>query len=161
MMGYFIYIVATMFVVPLLSVTGEFFYRSSRIRFLDLSWKWFIFWAIGIRLISAGLNQVINPAFTASILQLNDSAHFVIRELGFANLLMGGLAGLSLFFPSLRSAATLGGLYLGLAGLLHVIRGIEHVNFKEATALISDLWGLLIVTGYYLDSLFHRNKAEK
>lgn len=110
------------------------------------------FWAIGIRLISAGVNQIANPAFTASILQLNDSAYLVIRELGFANLLMGGLAALSLFFPTLRPAATLGGLYLGMAGLLHVIRGIEHVNLKEGTALISDLWGFLIVVAYFLDS---------
>jgi hypothetical protein len=159
-MGYFIYILATMFVVPLLSVIGEFYYRSSQMRFLDLSWKWFIFWAIGIRLISAGLNQIVNPAFTASILQLSDSTHVVIRELGFANLLMGGLAGLSLFVPSLRPAATLGGLYLGMAGLLHVVRGIEHVNFKEATALISDLWGFLIVVAYYLDLFLLRHKTQ-
>lgn len=156
-MGYLIYIVVTMLVAPLLSVIFEFYYRSPQQRFLDLSWKWFLFWAIGIRLITAGANQIANPAFTASIMQLSDSAHVVIRELGFANLLMGGLAVLSLFFPSLRPAATLGGLYLGLAGLLHVIRGIEHVNFKEATALISDLWGFLIVVGYLLDSLLIRN----
>lgn len=155
-MGYLIYIVATMFVLPLVSVIVEFYYRSPQQRFLDLSWEWFLFWAIGIRLITAGANQIANPEFTASIMQLNDSAHVVIRELGFANLLMGGLAVLSLFFPSLRPAATLGGLYLGLAGLLHVIRGIEHVNFKEATALISDLWGFLIVVGYYVDSFLLR-----
>lgn len=156
-MGYLIYIVVTMLVAPLLSVIFEFYYRSTQQRFLDLSWKWFLFWAIGIRLITAGANQIANPAFTASIMQLSDSAHVVIRELGFANLLMGGLAVLSLFFPSLRPAATLGGLYLGLAGLLHLIRGIEHINFKEATALISDLWGFLIVVGYLLDSLLIRN----
>ncbi|PJZ46402.1 DUF6790 family protein [Leptospira brenneri] len=155
-MGYFIYIVAAMLVAPLFSVIFELYYRSSQIRFLDLTWKWFIFWAIGIRLITAGASQIANPAFTASIMQLSDSAHVVIRELGFANLLMGGLAALSLFFPSLRPAATLGGLYLGLAGLLHVIRGIEHVNFKEATALISDLWGFLIVVAYYVDSFLLR-----
>ncbi|TGL64530.1 DUF6790 family protein [Leptospira sarikeiensis] len=158
-MGYVIYIVATMFVVPLLSVIGEFYFRSPQARFFDLTWKWFIFWAIGIRLITAALSQIANPAFTASILQLNDSAYVIIRELGFANLLMGGLAGLSLFFPSLRPAATIGGLYLGLAGLLHVVRGIEHVNLKEATALISDLWGLLIVSSYYIDSFVFRNKV--
>jgi len=158
-MGYVIYIAATMFVVPSLFVLGEFFYRSPQTRFFDLAWKWFIFWAIGVRLISAGVNQITNPAFTASILQLNDSAHLVIRELGFANLLMGGLAMLSLFFPTLRPAATLGGLFLGMAGLLHVVRGIEHVNLKEGTALISDLWGFLIVVAYYLDSFFFRLKT--
>ncbi|TGL44630.1 DUF6790 family protein [Leptospira perdikensis] len=158
-MGYLIYIVATMLVLPLVSVIVEFYYRSSQIRFFDLTWKWFIFWAIGVRLMTAGLNQIANPAFTASIMQLSESAHVVIRELGFANFLMGGLAILSLFYPSLRPAATLGGLYLGLAGLLHVIRGIEHVNFKEATALISDLWGFLIVVAYFFDSLFLRNRT--
>ena len=91
-MGYVIYIAATMLVVPLFSVLGEFFYRSSQARFFDLTWKWFIFWAIGIRLISAG-------------------------------------------------------------------RGIEHVNLKEGTALISDLWGFLIVVAYFLDSFFFRHKT--
>lgn len=51
---------------------------------------------------------------------------------------MGGLAILSLAFPSFHMAATVGGLYLGAAGILHIFRGIEHVNLKEATALISD-----------------------
>ncbi|WP_279633560.1 hypothetical protein [Leptospira noumeaensis] len=44
----------------------------------------------------------------------------------------------------------MGGLYLGAAGLLHIIRGIDYVNFKEATALISDIWALFIVLANYL-----------
>ncbi|MBS0618359.1 MAG: hypothetical protein JSR44_09235 [Spirochaetes bacterium] len=158
-MGYVLYISATMFILPLISIGIEFCYRSSQNRLLDLTWKWFIFWAIGIRLFSAGINQIANPAFTAGILQLNDSAHLIIRELGFANLLMGTLACLSLFVPAFRSAATLGGLYLGMAGILHVVRGSDHVNLKESIALISDLWAFLIVVAYYLDFFLLRYRS--
>lgn len=149
-MGYVIYIAVVMFIAPLCCILGEIYFRSGESKTFDITWKWLIFWAIGIRLFSAGISQVSNPTFTAGILQLPESAHIIIRELGFANLLMGGLAVLSLVFPSLRIAATMGGLYLGAAGILHIIRGLDHVNFKEATALISDIWAFIIVLGFYL-----------
>lgn len=152
-MGYVIYISFVMFIAPLCCILGEVYYRSEQTNVLNTTWKWFIFWAIGIRLTTAGTSQVLNPAFTAGILQLSESAHIIIKELGFANLLMGGLAILTLSFPSFRMAATVGGLYLGAAGILHIFRGIEHVNLKEATALISDLWAFLIVLTYYLYNL--------
>lgn len=55
--------------------------------------------------------------------------------------------------PPGSANAIVGGLYLGAAGILHIFRGIEHVNLKEATALISDLWAFLIVLTYYLYNL--------
>jgi hypothetical protein len=111
--------------------------------------KWFVFWPIGIRLFIAGLRQATKPAFTArEIFHLNSDDSFpIIKELGFANMSMGGIAILSLFFPSWRiPAAAAGGLYFGLAGFLHLFKKRDSRN--ETIAMISDLYIFLLMALY-------------
>ena len=111
--------------------------------------KWFVFWPIGVRLFIAGLRQATKPAFTArEIFHLNSDDSFpIIKELGFANMSMGGIAILSLFFPSWRiPAAAAGGLYFGLAGLLHLFKKRDSRN--ETIAMISDLYIFLLMALY-------------
>jgi hypothetical protein len=60
---------------------------------------------------------------------------------------MGTLGLLSLANPGLLvPAAIVGGLYYGLAGPGHVVRKIR--NFKEQTALVSDLLIFLLLAGF-------------
>jgi hypothetical protein len=111
--------------------------------------KWFVFWPIGVRLFIAGLRQATKPAFTArEIFHLNNDDSFpIIKELGFANMSMGGIAILSLFFPSWRiPAAASGGLYFGLAGFLHLFKKRDSTN--ETIAMISDLYIFLLMALY-------------
>jgi hypothetical protein len=111
--------------------------------------KWFVFWPIGVRLFIAGLRQATKPAFTArEIFHLNSDDSFpIIKELGFANMSMGGIAILSLFFPSWRiPAAAAGGLYFGLAGFLHLFKKRDSTN--ETIAMISDLYIFLLMAFY-------------
>jgi hypothetical protein len=107
---------------------------------LFLIGKWWVFWAAGIRLFLAGLRQVLQPRFTAvEIFEVQDTAALpIVRELGFANLSMGLLGICSMVQPEwLLPGAIVGGLYYGLAGLLHVTQ--KRRNAKELTAMISDL----------------------
>jgi hypothetical protein len=107
----------------------------------DVLLKWFTFSGIGLRLFSCGLKQVVNPAFTASeIFEIkDDKCNPLVRELGFANICFGTLGALSLFVPGLRIAAALaGGLYLGLAGFMHLFR--KGKNKSELFAMLSDFW---------------------
>ena len=102
--------------------------------------KWFVFWSVGVRLLLAGLRQVANPRFTAdTIFGLKDEgALVVVRELGFANLSIGLLGALSLARPDwIVPSAIVGGLYYGLAGILHLLKGER--NFIENVAMTSDL----------------------
>jgi NhaP-type Na+/H+ or K+/H+ antiporter len=86
------------------------------------------------------VTQTFRPQFTAqSIFEITDQgALAIVREVGFANLAMGALGLASLFKPGwVVPAAIVGGLYYGLAGLGHLMRKTR--NFKEQTALVSDL----------------------
>ena len=89
----------------------------------------------------AGDRQVAQPRFTGeSIFQVKDrGALAVVREVGFANLAMGALGLLTLAKPDfLVAAAIVGGLYYGLAGAGHAVRGDK--NASEWTALVTDLF---------------------
>lgn len=101
--------------------------------------KWFVFWPM-LRLLIAGIRQVMQPAFTArDIFHIEDRSAFgIVRELGFANFAMGSLGALSLVWPQLLfGGAFVGGIYYALAGLGHIphARG----NSKRTMAMISDL----------------------
>ncbi len=113
--------------------------------------KWFVFWPVGIRLFIAGLRQATKPAFTArEIFHLKSDDSFpIIKELGFANISMGGMAILSFIFPAWRiPAAAAGGLYFGLAGFLHLFKKRDSTN--ETIAMVSDLYIFLLMAMYLI-----------
>jgi len=116
--------------------------------------KWFIFWAIGIRLFTAGFKQATNPAFTLeNIFDIqNKESQVVVRELGFANICMGFLGIISLFIEQFRlSAAITGGLYFGLTGLLHVFKKRDNKN--ETFAMVSDLFIFILMLVFVIEKL--------
>jgi hypothetical protein len=138
---YLINVLATMLVLPILSIILEVAIKKTPLD-VDLTGKYFIGWAIGVRLLIAGLRQSTRPQFTAEqIFNIRDSQDSLpfIRELGFANICMGLLGVISFFNREWRlPAAAAGGLYFGLAGFLHVFR--KAATFNELIAKISDLF---------------------
>lgn len=141
-------IVLLMLILPVISITAEWIFYAHSFS-SELAGKWFIFWAIGLRLLTAGLKQVIKPAFTAiEIFHLrSEDSQIIVRELGFANICFGLTGILSLFIPQMRSAAAFaGGLYMGIAGVNHVIKKTASAN--EVVAMISDLFILLLMAAY-------------
>ncbi len=115
--------------------------------------KWFIFWAVGIRLFTAGISQASNPAFTASIFRMKSEESFVvIRELGFANISLGVMGILSVINQDWRLlAAIAGGLFLGIAGIQHLFKKPDSRN--EVIAMFYDLSVLLFIGLYILFTL--------
>ncbi|WP_432477446.1 DUF6790 family protein [Nocardioides sp. GXQ0305] len=110
---------------------------------------WFVFWAVGVRLLTAGLRQVVRPGLTAEgILGVTDRRAWVlVRELGFANVAIGAAGVLSLWAAGWRPAAALaGGLFLLLAGAQHLTR--SHRNGEENVAMVSDLAIGVLMLGY-------------
>jgi hypothetical protein len=145
---YLISVVLFMLLLPLVSTLIEIKRHDLPLSLL-LAGKWLIFWAIGVRLFIAGIRQATKPAFTAQqIFHISGTDSYpVIRELGFANICMGIVAMTSLFQAEWRMpAAVAGGLYFGLAGLLHVFKKPDSRN--EMVALISDLYIFIVMVAY-------------
>lgn len=133
-------VVLLLLVLPAASVIVEMLVRGGA-DIMQLVGKWFVFWAVGVRLLMAGLRQVARPQFTAEdIFALKDPAALaIVREVGFGNLAMGTLGLLTLaFIGFLVPAAIVGGLYYGLAGAGHALRG--HRNTAGQIAMISDFF---------------------
>jgi hypothetical protein len=121
---------------------------------LVLIGRWWTFWAVGVRLFTAGIRQVIQPRFTAEqIFGIRDTAVLpIVREIGFANLSTGILGICSIFRSDwVIPAAVVGGLYYGFAGLGHVSQ--KNKNAKEYTAMTSDVFASLILAVFVLRSI--------
>lgn len=146
---YFITVILLLLVFPAAAVVIERAIDAAPVMFLV--GKWFTFFAVGVRLFIAGLQQSFKPAFTAEkIFGVSDAAsHPIVREVGFGNLSMGAVGLISLAAPGwLPAAAFTGGLYYGLAGLGHIINK-AHTR-KEALALWSDLFIFVVLATYVI-----------
>lgn len=146
---YLAMIVLLMGMFPASSVLIEFCIVHSSADPLFLIGKWFVFWGVGVRLILAGLRQIANPTFTADVIfgVKETAALAIVQELGFGNLSIGLLGALALVKTEwIVPAAITGGLFYGLAGVKHLIKGDR--NRTENIAMVSDLWIFLVLAGY-------------
>ncbi|MGB6535974.1 MAG: DUF6790 family protein [Xanthobacteraceae bacterium] len=151
---YFLTVILLLFVFPVVSLGAELLWDHGAADAIPLVGKWFVFWAVGVRLFIAGVRQVLAPQFTAeSIFAIKDRAALpIVREVGFGNLAMGALGLASLARPDwLVPAAIVGGLYYGLAGGGHVLRRAR--DFNSRVAMLSDL-AMLAVLGVFVASRF-------
>ena len=140
---------ASALILPVLSVFIECFADKTENMSLALAGKWFIFYAVGVRLTMAGMVQVMKPSFTAKeIFHIEgESAFPVVRELGFANICFGLTGLVSLFLPQWRIVSAFGsGLYYGIAALNHIIKKPAGAN--EVVALVSDIFVFLVLAIY-------------
>jgi len=148
---YLIVVLASALILPSLSVFVEFFVNKPESISVALAGKWFIFYAVGVRLTMAGMVQVIKPSFTAKeIFHIeSESAFPVVRELGFANICFGLIGLISLFLPQWRIVSAFGsGLYYGIAALNHIIKKPAGAN--EMVALVSDVFVFLVLAAYFI-----------
>ena len=146
---YLAMIILLMGVFPALSVIIECCTLHSGADVLFLIGKWFVFWGVGLRLMLAGLRQIANPTFTADVIfgVKEKAALTLVQELGFANLSIGLLGVLALIKSEwIVPAAIVGGLFYGLAGMKHLIKGDR--NRTENIAMVSDLWIFLVLAGF-------------
>jgi hypothetical protein len=145
-------IVVLTFILPLVSILAQLLLGTHAAPhasdLMPAIAKWYVFWALGVRLLLAGLRQTLQPAYTArTILGIEGTECLVlVREVGFANLALGSIATASLYLPGwVIPAALAGGIYYGLAGINHIFR--KHRSRLETVAMTSDLFA-----GYVLIS---------
>jgi hypothetical protein len=151
---YLVSVILLLFVLPAASVLIDLVWVGGT-DLLLLIGKWFVFWAVGVRLFIAGVRQVVQPQFTSEgIFEIKDRAAFaIVREVGFGNLSMGTLGLASLAKSGfLMPAAIVGGLYYGLAGAGHLLRGGR--NFAGQTAMISDLMMFVVLAVFVASRAF-------
>jgi hypothetical protein len=152
---YFLFVVLLTFILPVASVAVEATRFGADAGLMFLIGKWFVFWAVGVRLLVAGIRQVAQPRFTAEgIFDIKDpAADPMVREIGFGNLAIGALGFVTLWQPAwLVPAAIVGGLYYGLAGAGHAFRSDR--NFNEQTALVTDLLILAVLAIFVVVSVW-------
>jgi hypothetical protein len=145
-------VAALMLVLPLISILAEFLLGNQGIPhavgLMPGIAKWYVFWALGMRLWLAGLRQTLQPRYTAqTILGLKGTeCLLLVRELGFANLAMGSIGLASFLRPAwVLPAALAGGIYYGLAGINHIFQ--KHRNRLETVAMVSDLFAGFVLLG--------------
>jgi hypothetical protein len=134
----------TMFAAPLLSIALEFWPGSGTL--IALVGKWFVFWAVGVRLGLAGVRQFVQPSFTAKdIFKIADEkAWAIVRELGFANLALAIVGLASLVKPVfVLPAAIMAGNFYGAASVPHLLA--RGRTMKETIAMARDLFAFVML----------------
>ena len=148
---YILSVILLMVVLPIVSILVESLLFHSQAGIVTLAGKWFVFWAMGVRLFTAGLRQVLQPRFTAeTILGIREAGQTIlVQELGFANLALGTLGVATLLNVAwLVPAALTGCLFIGLAGIRHIFS--KNMNRLETSAMVSNLFVALILLGYLI-----------
>lgn len=140
-------IIVFFIIVPVTATMVDYYLFAGSNDLISIAFKWFVFSGIGLRLLSAGIKQAVQPQYTAQEIfdMFNENANPIIRELGFANICFGMLAITSLFIPSFAIPSCLaGGLYFGLAGVMHILK--KKDSNEEIFAMISDIYIFVILT---------------
>jgi len=144
---YLVVVGLTMFLLPILSVAIDLEAHSAPV--MLLIGKWFVFWAVGVRLVMAGLRQLLQPEFTAREIfhMKGDEALTLVRELGVSNFAVGvvGLAAVAVPTFVLPSAIT-AGVFYGVAGARHVVETGRSRN--ETVAMVSDLFVFAVLATF-------------
>jgi hypothetical protein len=151
---YFASVVLLLLVFPAVSIGTEALRTGHPVASMLLIGKWYVFWAVGVRLFIAGVRQALQPAFTAvEIFEIDDPrALAIVREIGFGNLAMGLLGLLSMWRQDWRLPAGIaGGLYYGLAGVMHLTQPRRNANERIAT--ISDCVASVVLLGFVAASV--------
>jgi hypothetical protein len=138
-------------VLPVGAAVADHAWAQGALPWLALLGKWFVFWSGGVRLLLAGVRQIVQPRFTATDIfgLAGDEALPLVQELGIANVAAGLVAALSLAVPSfLVPMAIVGAIFYGGAGIRH-LRDTRH-GFKQTLAMATDLLVGAVLAVYIL-----------
>jgi len=143
---YIAMLMGLMLIFPITSIALESFMHGHGVLDVAIVGKWFVFWAVGVRLLIAGLRQIVQPRYTAeTLLGVKDpDAVLIVRELGFANTAIGS-AGLGSIFLTAWTLplAAIGAIFYALAGINHVTH--KQRGKLQNAAMISDFFAAAIL----------------
>ncbi|MFP4163894.1 MAG: DUF6790 family protein [Chitinispirillaceae bacterium] len=152
-------ILVIMVMMPLTFSTIEMLYRNKRDNASDsgaIIFKWILFWAVGIRSVSAGLVQLIYPQYTAeTIFELTSGTEFYIfiRELGVANFAIGTTAIISAGLKDWRlPTAFISLIFNTLLAINHIIHFQAGAN--QFASLGADFFVVVMLSYFLIKSIF-------
>jgi len=146
---YLAIVILSMFVLPVTSMGIEHVHSHGTVPWIMLAGKWFVFWAVGIRVSGAGIRQCLQPQFTAcEIFRMKtDEALPIIREHGIGNFAIGTAGFVSLWIPSfILPVALIAAVAYGAWGVLHIASKARSMN--ENIAMVSDLFLAAVLVAY-------------
>jgi hypothetical protein len=149
-MGYFILVIAQTIGLPIISGIIQLAVAGGDP--VLVFGMWWVFWGVGTRLLVAGVAQVSGKGPTAAILGSSSTSvqeKQLTRELGTANIGMG-IAGLLALVPGWAlPAGVAGGVFLLIAGIMHLPK--KGKNAQESLATWTDLIvgvAVVVLAGY-------------
>jgi hypothetical protein len=143
---YIAMVIGLMVIFPITSIALELFMHGGGMLDVAIIGKWFVFWAVGVRLLIAGLRQIVQPRYTAeTILGVrNPDVWLIVRELGFANTAIGSAGLVSIIVVGWTlPLAVIGSIFYGLAGINHMMH--KQRNKLQNAAMISDFFATAIL----------------
>lgn len=150
---YIVLVVAQTVVLPIISTLLDLVVNGGDP--VAVAGRWFLLWAVGTRLLVAGLSQALRPGFTSrEILGITSTdAEQLVQELGFSNLIVGAVAIVAATLASDWQVpmAIVGGGFLGLAGLRHVTK--PGLGTNELVATWTDLLVAAVMVAFVASSL--------
>ena len=133
-------VVALLLLLPVASILIQLNIAGTSSSTVEIALRWFVFWAVGVRLLLAGLRQVTRPDYTAKVILglKSEEPLIVVRELGIANTAIGcvGVASVMIHGWSLPMALA-GAVFYGLAGMNHATH--RQRGRLQDVAMVSDL----------------------
>jgi hypothetical protein len=143
---YIAMVIGLMVIFPITSIALDSLMHGGGMLDVTIVGKWFVFWAVGVRLLIAGLRQIVQPRYTAETIfgLKNPDVLFIVRELGFANTAIGsaGLCSMILVGWTLP-LAVIGAIFYGLAGINHMMH--KQRNKLQNAAMTSDFFAAAIL----------------
>jgi len=139
-------LVVLILIFPMASIALEVFVHNHGVLDVAIVGKWFVFWAVGVRLFIAGIRQIVQPRYTAeTILGVKDpDAMLIVRELGFANTAIGSAGLGSIYLASwVLPVAVIGAIFYALAGINHVTH--RSKNTLQNVAMTSDFFAATVL----------------
>jgi hypothetical protein len=145
---YLVAVAALMLVLPLLSIVIAIFAVGDSAPVGVVALRCFVFWGVGVRLLTAGLRQITRPQYTATTIlgMKHRESLLVVRELGFANTALGTIGVLGILVPSwVLASAVSGAVFYGLAGVNHLRQAMRTRHQKVAMWTDLAFSGLLLI----------------
>jgi hypothetical protein len=139
-------VIGLMLVCPVVSIVLEVVVRNHDVFETAIAEKWFVFWAMGVRLLLAGLRQIVQPRYTAQVILgiKNSDAMLIVRELGIANTAIGSAGVASIMLSGwIMPIAVIGVIFYGLAAVNHMMHAGR--NTLQNVAMISDIFAATVL----------------
>lgn len=155
-----IVVLVVMLLAPAFCTVFEFIKWKKDI--IKIGFRWFLFWTVGVRALTAGFLQFANPNYTMKLLSIGADSKIIVRELGAIQFAVGLIAIISVWKKNyIEPALICIGIFMLGATYLHMTR-ISNIDSNEFISLIGDFLIVVITAIYFfvkVKNLISKNRT--